>query len=92
MSTCGMQNPLSQTGGGSSCGMQYPQTGGGSRRRRRSTKKLHRKRSGTRKVRGHGRKRSCRCPGGCTRSTCPCYRGRSKPCCTKRCHKRGCKC
>lgn len=92
MSTCGMQNPLSQTGGGSSCGMQYPQTGGGSRRRRRSTKKIHRKRSGTRKVRGHGRKRSCRCPGGCTRSTCPCYRGRSKPCCTKRCHKRGCKC
>ena len=78
----------------STCGMKYPQsqTGGGSRRRRRSTKKLHRKRSGTRKVRGHGRKHSCHCPGGCTRSTCPCYRGRSKPCCTKRCHNRGCKC
>lgn len=71
MSTCGMQNPLSQTGGGSTCGMQYPQTGGGSRRRRRSTKKNHRKRSGTRKVRGHGRKRSCRCPGGCTEVHAP---------------------
>ncbi len=93
MSTCGMQYPQSQTGGGSSCGMQYPQpqTGGGSRRRRRSTKKLHRKRSGTRKVRGHGRKRACRCPGGCRRGTCPCCTGK-RFCCTKKCYGRGCKC
>jgi len=62
--------------------------GGGSRRRRRNT------RSRKNKTRRNGKCRACRCPGGCTRSTCPCYRGRSKPCCTKRCRSRGrgCKC
>jgi len=60
--------------------------GGGSRRRRRNTRKNKTKRN--------GKCRACRCPGGCKRSTCPCYRGRSKPCCTKRCKSRGrrCKC
>lgn len=62
--------------------------GGGSRRRRRNT------RSRKNKTRRNGKCRACRCPGGCKRSTCPCYRGRSKPCCTKRCKSRGrrCKC
>jgi len=60
--------------------------GGGSRRRRRTTRKN--------KTRRNGKCRACRCPGGCKRSTCPCYRGRSKPCCTKRCKSRGriCRC
>lgn len=62
--------------------------GGGSRRRRRNT------RSRKNKTRRNGKCRACRCPGGCKRSTCPCYRGRSKPCCTKRCKSRGriCRC
>jgi hypothetical protein len=62
--------------------------GGGSRRRRRTM------RSRKNKTRRNGKCRACRCPGGCTRSTCPCYRGRSKPCCTKRCRSRGrgCRC
>lgn len=61
---------------------------GGSRRRRRNT------RSRKNKTRRNGKYRACRCPGGCKRSTCPCYRGRSKPCCTKRCRSRGrvCRC
>ena len=61
---------------------------GGSRRRRRTT------RSRKNKTRRNGKCRACRCPGGCKRSTCPCYRGRSKPCCTKRCRSRGriCRC
>jgi hypothetical protein len=65
-----------------------PEQGGGSRRRRRNT------RSRKNKTRRNGKCRSCRCPGGCKRSTCPCYRGRSKPCCTKRCRSRGqgCRC
>lgn len=60
--------------------------GGGSRRRRRTTRKN--------KTRRNGKCRACKCPGGCKRSTCPCYRGRSKPCCTKRCRSRGrvCRC
>ncbi len=60
---------------------------GGSRRRRTT-------RSRKNKTRRNGKCRSCRCPGGCKRSTCPCYRGRSKPCCTKRCRSRGhgCRC
>ena len=69
------------------CGAQMaPSQQGGSRRRRRTTRKN--------KTRRNGKCRACRCPGGCTRSTCPCYRGRSKPCCTKRCRSRGhgCKC
>jgi len=62
--------------------------GGGSRRRRRTM------RSRKNKTRRNGKCRACRCPGGCKRSTCPCYRGRSKPCCTKRCRSRGriCRC
>jgi hypothetical protein len=61
---------------------------GGSRRRRRTM------RSRKNKTRRNGKCRACRCPGGCKRSTCPCYRGRSKPCCTKRCRSRGhgCRC
>lgn len=50
--------------------------GGGSRRHRRTTRKN--------KTRRNGKCRACKCPGGCKRSTYPCYRGRSKPCCTKR--------
>jgi hypothetical protein len=60
--------------------------GGGSRRRRRNT------RSRKNKTRRNGKCRACRCPGGCKRSTCPCYRGRSKPCCTKKCKSRGHRC
>jgi len=61
---------------------------GGSRRQRRTM------RSRKNKTRRNGKCRACRCPGGCKRSTCPCYRGRSKPCCTKRCRSRGrvCRC
>ena len=74
-------------GGGSYTGGNFaPQTGGGTRRRKHTRR--HR-RSGTRKTRGHGRKRACICPGGCKRSTCPCCTGK-RFCCTKRC--RGCKC
>jgi hypothetical protein len=62
---------------------------GGSRRRKHGTKR--RRSSASRKTRRHGRRRACRCPGGCTRSTCPCYKG-SKRCCTKRCRSRGCRC
>jgi len=61
------------------------QVGGGTRRRK------HTHRSGTRKMRGHGRKRCCRCPGGCKRSTCPCCTGK-RFCCTKKCRSRGCRC
>lgn len=60
--------------------------GGGSRRRRRNT------RSRKNKTRRNGKCRACKCPGGCKRSTCPCYRGRSKPCCTKKCKSRGHRC
>ena len=64
------------------------QQGGGSRRRRRNT------RLRKNKTRRNGKCRACKCPGGCKRSTCPCYRGRSKPCCTKKCKSRGhgCRC
>lgn len=70
---CNGGSNLIQMGGG--------QLGGGTKRRKHS--RGHR-RSGTRKMRGHGRKRCCRCPGGCKRSTCP-Y-------CTKKRHGRGYKC
>ena len=73
-----------QTGGGDP--YNRPNFGGGTRRRKHTRR--HR-RSGTRKMRGHGRKRACICPGGCKRSTCPCCTGK-RFCCTKRC--RGCKC
>lgn len=56
--------------------------GGGGTRRRKHTRRS--RRSGTRKTRGHGRKRACKCPGGCKRSTCPCRTGK-RSCCTKRC-------
>lgn len=62
---------------------------GGSRRRRRGSKR--RRSSGSRKTRRHGKRRACRCPGGCKRSTCPCHKGK-KRCCTKRCRSRGCRC
>ena len=86
--SCGCSaNNVGQTGGGSCSGSNLPiQTGGGTRRRKHTRR--HR-RSGTRKTRGHGRKRACKCPGGCKRSTCPCCTGK-RFCCTKRC--RGCKC
>ncbi len=71
------------SGGGS-----MTQSGGGTRRRKHSRRC---RRSGTRKTRGHGRKRCCICPGKCKRSTCPCYTGKNF-CCTKRCNRRGCKC
>lgn len=60
---------------------------GGTKRRKHTRR--HR-RSGTRKMRSYGRKHACKCPGGCKRSTCPCY-SRSKFSCTKRCG-RGCRC
>lgn len=62
---------------------------GGSRRRKRGSKR--RRSSSSRKTRRHGRRRACRCPGGCKRSTCPCHKGK-KRCCTKRCRSRGCRC
>ena len=77
---CNGGSNLMQTGGG--------QVGGGTKRRKHSHR--HRK-NGTRKTRGHGRKRCCRCPGGCKRSTCPCCTGK-RFCCTKKCRGRGCKC
>lgn len=82
--SCG-SSPVSQQqmGGGN---LAPSQQGGGTRRRKHTRR--HR-RSGTRKTRGHGRKRACICPGGCKRSTCPCCTGK-RFCCTKRC--RGCKC
>ena len=64
------------------------QMGGGTRRRKRTRR--HR-RSGTRKAGSCGRKRACKCPGGCKRSTCPCCTGK-RFCCTKRCRARGCRC
>ena len=74
----------------SSMTQQQQQQQGGSRRRRRTTRSRSRKN----KTKRNGKCRACKCIGGCTRSTCPCYRGRSKPCCTKRCKSRGrgCKC
>ena len=85
--SCGSSSLSPQTGGSGYNGGNFaPQTGGGTRRRKHTRR--HR-RSGTRKMRGHGRKRACICPGGCKRSTCPCCTGK-RFCCTKRC--RGCKC
>ena len=87
----GGQDVRSMTGGGSNGYNQpnfAPQSQGGGGTRRRKHTRRHR-RSGTRKTRGHGRKRACICPGGCKRSTCPCCTGK-RFCCTKRC--RGCKC
>jgi len=59
----------------------HGQTGGGTRRRKHTRRG---RRSGTRKTRVYGRKRACKCPGGCKRSTCPCRTGK-RSCCTKRC-------
>ncbi len=86
--TCGCNSGLQTGGGGTGYGGTNfaPQRGGRTRRRKHTRR--HR-RSGTRKTRGHGRKRACICPGGCKRSTCPCCTGK-RFCCTKRC--RGCKC
>ena len=70
------------------CPAMTQQQQGGSRRRRRTTRARSRKN----KTKRNGKCRACNCPGGCTRSTCPCYRGRSKPCCTKRCKSRGRRC
>lgn len=72
------------------CGSQMTQSQQGGSRRRRSTRSRSRKN----KTRRNGKCRACKCVDGCSRSTCPCYRGRSKPCCTKRCRSRGrrCKC
>jgi hypothetical protein len=77
--TCGAPSLIEQAG----------QSGGGSRRRKHGSKR--RRSRASRKTRRHGRRRACHCPGGCTRSTCPCYKGK-KHCCTKRCHSRGCRC
>ena len=92
--TCGCNTGGSQIGGwgnGGTGGWPGPelraQMGGGTRRRKHTRR--HR-RSGTRKMRSYGRKRACKCPGGCKRSTCPCGTGK-KFCCTKRCG-RGCRC
>ncbi len=71
--------------GGSSLLHGGGQVGGGTKRRK------HTRRSGTRKMRRYGRKRCCRCPGGCKRSTCPCCTGK-RFCCTKRCRGKGCHC
>ena len=75
--------PMNGGGGGGSYngGNFAPHTGGGTRRRKHTRR--HR-RSGTRKTRVYGRKRACKCPGGCKRSTCPCRTGK-RSCCTKRC-------
>ena len=78
---CMLQN------GGAQSRMEY--MGGGGTKRRKHTRR-HR-RSGTRKAGSCGRKRACKCPGGCKRSTCPCCTGK-RFCCTKRCHGRGCRC
>jgi hypothetical protein len=76
-----------QTGGGGSGfsdiePLHQPPIYGGGTRRRKHTRR-HR-RNGTRKMRVYGRKRACKCPGGCNRSTCPCRTGK-RSCCTKRC-------
>lgn len=78
------------------CGQQQQQQqqaltqmGGGSRRRKRGTKR--RRSRASRKTCRHGRRHACRCPGGCTRSTCPCYKG-SKRGCSNKCRGRGCHC
>ena len=71
------------------CGaMTQQQSQQGGSRRRRTTRSRSRKN----KTRRNGKLRACRCPGGCKPSTCPCYRGRSKPCCTKRCKSRSRRC
>ena len=89
---CGCNSGGSQMGGGGDDVPKFGHShyiidGGGGTRRRKHTRRS--RRSGTRKMRGHGRKRACICPGGCKRSTCPCCTGK-RFCCTKRC--RGCKC
>ena len=76
------------TCGGTSSISLFGQSGG-SRRRKHGTKR--RRSSASRKTRRHGRRRACRCPGGCTRSTCPCYKG-SKHGCSNKCRGRGCRC
>jgi len=83
--TCGC---MLQNGGSDSRLSQYMSGGGGTKRRKHTRR--HR-RSGTRKAGSCGRKRACKCPGGCKRSTCPCCTGK-RFCCTKRCHGRGCRC
>lgn len=92
MTSCNCTGGSKKQSGGAYEGPQFSteQGGGGTRRRKRTRR--HR-RAGTRKVRGHGRKRACKCPGGCKRSTCPCCTGK-RFCCTKRCRSRGnrCKC
>ena len=71
-----------------SCSSKVTQSGGSRRRRNTRSRKNKTRRS------KHGKLRACRCPGGCKPSTCPCYRGRSKPCCTRKCKSRGhtCRC
>lgn len=71
-------------------GTNMPHIQAGGRSRRRKHTRRHR-RSGTRKAGSRGRKRACKCPGGCKRSTCPCCTGK-RFCCTKRCRGRGCRC
>ena len=92
--SCGCSaNNVGQTGGGG--GTWYGQNGGphgpnfapgnqggGGTRRRKHTRRG--RRSGTRKTHVYGRKRACKCPGGCKRSICPCRTGK-RSCCTKRC-------
>ena len=99
--TCGCSgnSNVGQTGGGGGEPWYGPNGGprgphfaptvksGGGTRRRKHTRRS--RRNGTRKTRVYGRKRACKCPGGCNRSTCPCCTGK-RFCCTKRC--RGCKC
>lgn len=77
-------------GGLPSTGAVPPHIQAGGRSRRRKHTRRHR-RSGTRKAGSCGRKRACKCPGGCKRSTCPCCTGK-RFCCTKRCRSRGCRC
>ena len=90
MTSCNCTGGSNTQSGGAYEGPQFStEQGGGGTRRRKHTRR-HR-RSGTRKMRAHGRKRACKCPGGCKRSTCPCCTGK-RFCCTKRCHSRGCKC
>lgn len=89
MTSCNCTGGSNTQSGGAYEGPQFSTQQGGGTRRRKHTRR-HR-RSGTRKMRAHGRKRACKCPGGCKRSTCPCCTGK-RFCCTKRCHNRGCKC
>ena len=77
------------TCGGSSILSATQTQSGGSRRRKHGTKR--RPSSASRKTRRHGRRRACHCPGGCKRSTCPCYKG-SKHGCSNKCRGRGCRC